>query len=215
MDVSMVRIITTSLRRLSTITSVFFSIFLLFPASAICGDDADGLDLTPRPGPEVWVAEYWDVAEGKMEEFLAYYQSEIYPVMRVISGYRGYSMLTLELPGTLLPRIEAYGGAVIPLGPPKELFPVHPGQLLKGETRTDRSVHLEALLRGRFNLIFIHHMQSWDGVSSFAQDFIDEWAKRHNGEYVWDALARDFFPMVNNHWDTFYHLKETSFVTVE
>lgn len=189
--------------------SLFLSLCFFIP-QALAGDDANGLDLSPRPGPEVWVTEYWDVKEGKMEEFLAYYNGVLYPVMRVVPGYRGYSMLTLKPPGGREPHIEAYGGAIIPLGPPKELFPVHPGQLLAGETRTDRSVHLESLLRGQFNLIFVHHMQDWDGVTLFAQDLIDEWAERHDGEYIWDALARDFFPLVNNHWDTYYHLQETS-----
>ncbi len=194
---------------------VFSFIFCFCWIPALAGDDADGLDLTPRKAPEVWVTEYWDVKEGEMEDFLAYYNDVLYPVMRVIPGYRGYSMLTLKPPGEDEPEIEAYGGARIPLGPPDELFPVHPGQLLAGETRIDRSVHLESLLRGQFNLIFVHHMQSWEGVSDFAQDLIDEWAARHDGEYIWDALARDFFPMVNNHWDTFYHLEETSFTIPE
>ena len=194
---------------------VFSFIVCFVWTPALANDDADGLDLTPRKAPEVWVTEYWDVKEGKMDDFLAYYNDVLYPVMRVVPGYRGYSMLTLKPPGEEEPHIEAYGGAIIPLGPPAELFPVHPGQLLAGEIRTDRSVHLESLLRGQFNLIFVHHMQSWEGVTEFAQDLIDEWAARHDGEYIWDALARDFFPMVNNHWDTFYHLEETSFTIPE
>ena len=105
-----------------------------------------------------------------------------------------------------------FAGEDLVLGPPETLFPVHPGINLAG-TRTDRMVHLGSLLKDKFNVIIIHHIDNWKSFESWIPEFQENWRKANNGEDMWDSLQDEFFSeIVINHWDTVYRVVETSIV---
>lgn len=167
--------------------------------------------LEPVPGPQLWVEEHWHIKPESFDRFMEIYKARIYPVLRTTTGYRGYTVVTSLPPKGGIPNIE-FGGENLTLGPPDTLFPPHPGINLGG-TRTDRMVHLGSLLKDKFNVIIIHHIDNWKSFESWIPEFQENWRKANNGEDMWDSLQDEFFSeIVINHWDTVYRVVETSYV---
>ena len=166
---------------------------------------AEKMDFTPHTPNKYDVEEYWHVKEGKIDEFVDYYRKTVYPYLTRLDGYRGW---TVKTP---LPEKGSDGKfGWLELGPPDTLFPVHPGIRMDSTIRTDRSVHLHALLKGHYNLIIIHHLASDEALETFIPELEVMWAKDHDGNNMWDDLSETFFSRIINHWDTIYRVTETS-----
>jgi hypothetical protein len=183
---------------------ITFVTLLMFlnPATLLLAEE---IDFTPHAPNKYDVEEYWHIKDGKLDEFVTYYRETVYPYLTRLDGYRGW---TVKTP---LPEKGSDGKfGWLELGPPDTLFPVHPGIRMDSTIRTDRSVHLHALLKDHYNLIIIHHLASDEALTTFIPELEDMWAKDHGGNNMWDDLSETFFSRVINHWDTIYRVTETS-----
>lgn len=177
-------------------------LILLSPAAIVL---AEGIDFTPHPANKYDVEEYWHIKDGKIDEFVDYYRETVYPYITKLEGYRGW---TVKTP---LPEKGSDGKfGWLQLGAPDTLFPQHPGVRMDATIRTDRSVHLHALLKDHYNLIIIHHLADDKTLESFIPKLEAMWAEDHNGNNMWDDLSETFFSRVINHWDTIYRVTESS-----
>lgn len=196
------------------ILSYFLNVVLLATAlgfSPATAGNVSQKQLDPVPGPQLWIEEHWKIKPEKFDAFMKIYRERIYPVLRTTTGYRGYSVITSLPPKEGLPKMD-FAGEDMVLGPPADLFPRHPGINLKG-TRTDHMVHLGSLLRNEFNIVIIHHIDSWKSFETWIPEFQENWRKANGGKDMWDSLQEEFFTdIVINHWDTVYRVVETSFV---
>lgn len=166
---------------------------------------AEEMDFTPHPSNKYDVEEYWLIKDGKVDEFVDYYRETVYPYNSRVQGYRGW---TVKTP---LPEKGSDGKfGWLQLGAPDTLFPKHPGIRMDSTIRTDRSVHLHALLKDYYNLIIVHHLADDEAVEKFVPALEKMWAEDHNGNDMWEDLANTFFTRVINHWDTIYRVTESS-----
>lgn len=153
-----------------------------------------------RPGPAVWIEEYWDVKPGRLENFVKVYKSEVYALSRKMPGYRGYTLLT-NIP-------DETGFPPVPRQPEAMLTP-HYGIQLQAKTLTQRSIDLGNLLRRTHNVIVIHNLQTWADAQSFRANMDKAYAGAHGGAKLADHLAATLFPLANNYWETPFRLVET------
>ncbi|HEU4626468.1 MAG TPA: hypothetical protein VFS52_16980 [Steroidobacteraceae bacterium] len=153
-----------------------------------------------RPGPAVWIEEYWEVKPGKLDEFVKTYRSEVYSLARKVPGYRGYTILT-NIP-------DGSGFPPVPRMPDATLTP-HYGIQLQGKMLTERSIDLGNLLRRTHNVIVIHTLQTWAESRSFRANMEAAYADAHHGAKLADHLAATLFPLANNYWETPFRLVET------
>ena len=185
--------------------------WMLLATMAARAENVSQEKLNPVPGPQIWVEEYLHIKPEKFDRFMEIYRERIYPVLRTTTGYRGQTVITSLPPKEGIPKMD-FAGENLVLGPPETLFPAHPGINLDG-TRTDRMVHLGSLLKGKFNVIIIHHIDSWKSFESWIPEFQQNWRNANNGQDMWDSLQDEFFSdIVINHWDTVYRVVETSFI---
>ena len=187
---------------LKLIVTCVILLMFLNPATFIIAEE---MDFTPHAPNKYDVEEYWHVKDGKIDEFVTYYRETVYPYLTRLEGYRGW---TVKTP---IPEKGSDGKfGWLELGAPDTLFPVHPGIRMDSTIRTDRSVHLHALLKNHYNLIVIHHLASDEALETFIPELEVMWAEDHDGNNMWDDLSETFFSQIINHWDTIYRVTETS-----
>ncbi|MEX2123985.1 MAG: hypothetical protein WD795_08835 [Woeseia sp.] len=79
------------------------------------GNDADGLDLEPRPSSTGWFKEYFDVLPKGMDKFLDVYRNNTLAVMKSLAGYEGVTFVTTLPPGKAEATRSKYRGVFFPL----------------------------------------------------------------------------------------------------
>lgn len=155
----------------------------------------------------VWIEEHWNVKPDKIDSFVDIYKNQIIPVLAEAKGYAGYEIVSTT-PSPEVPTMD-FAGSSLQLGPPDNMFAPHPGLNING-VRTNYMVHLETLLKGQFNIIIIHKIDTWKNFETWIPEFEAIWSKRHDGRNMWEDLQKDFFPMAINHWDTVYRVVDCS-----
>lgn len=169
-------------------------------------EDADGLDLTLRPGPSVWYEENWLVKDGKLTDFMTAYRSEFYSLARRIPGYRGYTVMTTMAPETGEPAIPE---GRLKLG--EKFIWRHPSILLNGTIKTEHVINIGSLMGRTYNVKIIHHLESWSDAETFGSAMETMYADEHKGAVLADHLARTVFPLVQNVWTSYFRLVQTSY----
>ena len=153
-----------------------------------------------RPGPAVWIEEYWDVKTEKFDEFVLAYKRDVYSISRRVPGYRGYTFLT-NLPDE--------NGFPRPYRKPDEMLTGHYAIQLQGKILTEQLVDIGKLMTRTHNVIVVHHLQNWANAQTFRENLERIYADEHNGEKYSEALAKSLYPLANNYWETTFRLIET------
>ena len=83
-------------RFLSVVGALTAAMVLLATAESATAapGDADGLNLDSHSGPAVWIEEFYEVRPGRLDDFVAAYDKEVYALARRTPGYRGYQINT-------------------------------------------------------------------------------------------------------------------------
>lgn len=171
--------------------------------------DADGLNLDLRRGPDVWVEEHWDVKPDNLEQFLEAYDREFYSLARQTPGYRGYTVLTT------LPAIrESDGTPSARLGGYPPFIRNHSAIRLQGRIKTEKLANWDNLFGQAFNVVIIHHIQTWNDADKFRARVAALHGKR-NGETLGDHLAKTLFIFADNYWWADYRMVTTGWQEVK
>jgi hypothetical protein len=169
------------------------------------GQDADGLDLDPRPSDTGWYKEYFDVDATELAAFLRAYD-ETYAVMKPIPGYRGVTIVTTLAPDAAEAARTKYANRV--LGAPGDLFVPRPGMLMDGTIRTDTSINFSSLFAKTYTIITYYEVP-WD--TKLLPMMQKNWeALGNKGDRI-EHVTKTLFPHARNHWDMQYRAIETSF----
>lgn len=148
--------------------------------------------------PDHVFCEYWSISEPNRQAWRTYFEDVIVAANQQCRGYAGC---------TLLRRSGWWRDQTA--GPRRALQP-HFG-LRVGGRRVDTSINFAALLQHEYTYLAIH---TFDAPPQ--PDFLDEWfaawqrlqpdwRERHpDTDDPAEALSRDFFSLVDNHWDVTY-----------
>ncbi len=120
-------------------------------AAAKPGNDADGLDLEPRPSDKGWFKEYFEVLPKDLDAFLDVYRNNTYAVMKDLPGYEGVTFVTSLPPGKAEAKRTRYRNEL--LGGPDSFYLPQPGVRIDGTVRTDTSINYSMLFRNTFTII--------------------------------------------------------------
>lgn len=145
-------------------------------------------------------AEYWSVSPGHEESWRAYFETVIVPANASCGGYLGCSIM----------RRSAWWRD--PEAGARRVLQPHFGLRLGGQ-RTSVSVNLSALLQHEYTFLAIHEW-SQSPSGTFLDDWLAAWERlrpdwRRDHADVDDpmeALSREFFSLVDNHWDVTYEV---------
>ena len=174
------------------------------------GNDADGLDLEPRPSPVGWFKEYWEVRPEDLEEFLDVYRNNTLAVMKPLPGYEGVTLVTTLPPGTDEAERTKYQGEM--LGGPDSFYMPQPGVMMGGTVRTNTAINYSMMFRNTFTLI-TYFQVPWD--VPMLQLMQQNYELTNPGQDRLKHITKIFFPLAQNHWDMRYRAIETSFVPLE
>jgi hypothetical protein len=174
------------------------------------GNDADGLDLEPRPSNKGWYKEYFEVLPKDLEAFLDVYRNNTYAVMKDLPGYEGVSFVTSLAPDRAEAKRTHYRGEE--LGGPDTFYVPQPGVMIDGAVRTDTSINYSMMFRKTFSII-TYYTLDWgvDMLGGMQKNF----ERTNPGEDRLKHVTKVFFPLSQNHWDMWYRAIETSFVAGE
>lgn len=176
--------------------------------SAAMGNDADGLNLEPRPSKAFWGKEYFDVDAKSLKAFLDAYEGNTYQVMRMIPGYKGVTVVMNLPPSPAEARISRYNNQ--PLGTFDSFYVPQQGVLMDGEIRTNISFNYSKMFNPSFTLITYFQVPQGIELMKEMQANYDK-LNPGGGDRI-ELITKVLFPHVRNHWDMFYRAVETSFV---
>lgn len=176
------------------------------PETASDGQDADGLNLDPRPSETAWFKEYFQVDADKIDDFLKAY-NETYAVLRDVPGYRGVTIVTNIPPKGAEARRTKYKNQ--PLGAAKQLYTPMPGVMIDGVVRTDTAINFGTFFRDTFTLITYFELP-WD--INLREAMQKSWEAMGNRGNRHARVTEVLFPHARNHWDMQYRAIETSLV---
>lgn len=148
------------------------------------GNDADGLDLEPRPNPVVLVAEHWDVKPDRFCQFLEDMEKHVERYDRHDIGERGISYATSLPPQMCEPQAEPLTAeALRRLGGDDELYVPSPGVMIGGTVRTNYSINVGALYKKTFNVLLYRRFHSFaaQGLQSQFEEGSRSLYARDNG----------------------------------
>ena len=165
--------------------SALLGIMFLVPAVASAAD-ADGFDLELHAGPEVWFEEHWAVKAGRFQQFMETYRQEVYSLARRTSGYRGYTVWTFLQPeGGDAPAPSLF----TPGFSRDEFIQPHRAIMLNGEILTERVINIGSLMARTYNVLIVHHMQTWADGANFHNAIAGIYADEHDDESLWEHLS--------------------------
>lgn len=174
------------------------------PATERLAQDADGMDLSIRDGPAVWVEEHWDVKPDNLEQFLIAYEKEYYSLARKTPGYRGYTVLTT------LPPLFGEANPTTQLGGKSPFIRGHSAVRIAGGKRTNRVANWGLLFNATHNVVIIHHIASWAHADRFRENIALEYQNTDRDQPLADHLALTLYPFANNTWSAEYRLVNSS-----
>jgi hypothetical protein len=148
--------------------------------------------------PKYVVLEKHLVVEGKQDEVIDFYIERVLPVLNDMEGYLGMAVLSCEPDG-----VEMDAQGILGIGLPDDLLQPHAGLRPNAGPRTEFSIHVDALTKGTFNLIYEHYLETDDAFHRLHDDIERLYKERWNVD-LWDDLAEHYFAHFLNHWDTVY-----------
>ena len=148
--------------------------------------------------PKYVVYEKHLVVEGKQDHVLDFYIERVIPVLNDMEGYLGMAVLSPE-PDT----VDIDDQGILGIGLPDDVFQPHAALHLNAGPRNDLSVHLDALTKGTFNLIYEHYLEN-DAAFQRLHDDVERLYEERWGVNFWDDLSENYFVHFRNHWDTVY-----------
>lgn len=158
----------------------------LRPAPALArSGNAAGTNLDAPEAPAVWLEEHWDVKAGSLPQFLAAHEANVHALARQAPGYRGYTVLTNET------NPVDGASALIRTRSARAQF-------------TDGATNWDALFDRAYNVLIIHHIDTWADADAFRARITALHDKTHPGISLADHLARSLFPYAKNYWDVEY-----------
>jgi hypothetical protein len=147
------------------------------------------------------IYEYWDVPEQNMEQFLYWYENIFFGALTHTPGYAGVAINVRSQDA--LSRVLGHGDG------PRKAIAFHPFLSQLG-TRTDAMVDFDALLSNEWNVVGIQLLTSKEHLEPMFENFVKgfeivqpNWREENPGMTVEEVLVKDFFSLVNNHWDVF------------
>ena len=160
----------------------------------------------PNPEVKAIIIEYWDVPEQNMERFMYFYENIFYGALTHTPGYIAMTINVRSDEITQLVFGETQG--------PRKAITYHPFLSQLG-TRTDAMIDFDALLKDEWNVLGTHFLGegvNWENLfPAWIQGFEKiqpNWREENPGiTDVTDVLVKDFFSLVNNHWDVFLETK--------
>ncbi len=155
-----------------------------------------------------YVEEKMLVKPGKEDWFIEYWKSKVLPVFEDMPGYMGHTISTSNADPDLSEGEENFG-ALLPLGPPDEVFIEHGGLQLRGTT-TNTMIHFDSLLRGTYNFKVVHYWKDAESLRGLLPLFGPTWTRINGGKDPWGTLERDYFTNLENHWDTVFRVVDQS-----
>ncbi len=151
--------------------------------------------------PRYVIVEKHLVVEGRQDQVVSYYKDKVLPVLDEIDGYLGMAVLSGETEDLK----DSQG--ILGIGLPDDVFQPHAALQPNAGRRTDLSIHLDALLRGTYNLVFEHYLADDRAFTALHDDLEAFWRRRYGTE-IWDELAEHYFVHFRNHWDTVYRFTD-------
>jgi hypothetical protein len=153
--------------------------------------------------PDHVFAEYWDVSPENQAAWRDYFENVIVAANQQCRGYAGC---------TIVQRSGWWRDTSA--GPRKALQP-HFG-LRVGGLRVNTSINFGALLQHEYTFLALHmfdappqpdYLAEWTAAWERLQP---DWRDRHpDTDDPVEALSRDFFSLVDNHWDVTYEVVGT------
>jgi hypothetical protein len=148
--------------------------------------------------PKYVILEKHLVVEGKQEQVTDYYIEKVMPVLNEIDGYLGMAVLSTEPDGVAM---DSQG--ILGVGLPDDVLQPHAALRPDAGDRTNLSIHLDAIMKGTFNLMFEHYLASDDAFRLLHDEIERLWQEKY-GTDIWDDLSDQYFIHFRNHWDTVY-----------
>ncbi len=155
----------------------------------------------PNTDFEFIIFEYWDVPEQNLEQFLYWYEHIFFGSLSHSEGYAGVSICVRSKDG--LTRVLGHGDG------PRKAISFHP-LLSQLGTRTDAMIDFDALLQNEWNVVGIQYLTSKEKLEGLFDAFRSgfdivqpNWREENPGMTLDEVLVKDFFSLVNNHWDVF------------
>lgn len=145
--------------------------------------------------PRYVIIEKHLVVEGRQDDVVKFYKDRVMPVLNDIDGYLGMGVLSAATED-----LKDDQG-ILGIGLPDDVFQAHAALRPNAGARTNLSIHLDALLRGTYNLIFEHYLATDRAFLALHDDLEALWTQRY-GTDVWDELSDNYFVHFRNHWDT-------------
>jgi hypothetical protein len=151
--------------------------------------------------PRYVIVEKHLIVDGKQQEVVAYYKDRVMPVLNEIDGYLGMAVMSAEAEDLK----DSQG--ILGIGLPDEVFQPHAALRPNAGQQTDLSIHLDALLRGTYNLVFEHYLADDRAFLALHDDLESIWRQKY-GTDVWEELAQSYFIHFRNHWDTVFRFTD-------
>ena len=159
----------------------------------------------PQLGFEFIIFEYWDVPEQNLDQFMYWYEKIFFGALTHTPGYSGVAINVRSKDA--LSRVLGHGDG------PRKAIAFHPFLSQLG-TRTDAMVDFDALLTNEWNVVGIQLLTSKEHLEPMFENFCKgfeqvqpTWREENPGLTLEEVLIKDFFGLVNNHWDVFLDCK--------
>jgi hypothetical protein len=160
--------------------------------------------------PDNWnqvIFEYWDVPEENWNAWMDYYVKYVVAPLRTCTGHSG-TCLILEpsMPWRADPHKVIFPHPQMVIKPVQEIISDNPRSPVMA-IRTNISIDLHALLQHEWTHAVIHFMDDtnmnlhWDWIAKWEQLRPNWRTEVPEATDPADAISREFFTLVNNHWD--------------
>lgn len=153
------------------------------------------------PSFDFVIFEYWDVPEQNLDQFMYWYENVFFGALTHTPGYSGVAICRRS--PDALQRVLGHGDG------PRKAISFHPFLSQLG-TRTDAMVDFDALLTNEWNVVGIQLLQGKEHFETMFDNFVKgfeqvqpSWREENPGLTIEEVLIKDFFGLVNNHWDVF------------
>ena len=161
----------------------------------------------PNTDFEFIIFEYWDVPEQNMEQFMYWYEHIFFGALTYCPAYAGLAINVRSAGANA--RILGHGGGA------RKAIAYHPFLSQLG-TRTDAMVDFDALLTNEWNVVGIQFLTGKEHLETMFDDWAKgfgivqpNWRAENPGLTVEEVVVKDFFSLVNNHWDVFLDCTHT------
>ena len=155
----------------------------------------------PNAAFDFVIFEYWDVPEQNMAQFMHWYENIFFGALTHCPTYAGLAINTRSKEA--LAKVLGHGDG------PRKAIAYHPFLSQLG-TRTDAMVDFDALLKDEWNVVGMQFFTKDVNLETMFDDWAagfekvqPGWREENPGLTLEEVVIKDFFSLVNNHWDVF------------